>query len=103
MPAFIVLEKVTSLAVMVIGALVVDMVPELVTLPEPLEVIVTPVVPDTLALTATAPLEPEDCIVNELLAMVWEMVMLPLALRLSVPTEMAPVVVMWALVAVVVK
>lgn len=100
-------EKLTSLAVIVIGAFVVDIEvePALVTLPVPLVVMVTPVVPVALALSATAPFEPDDvCSTNELPDRVLDVVMVPLPVNVRMPLVevMAPDVPMVAEAPVVV-
>ena len=87
-PAPIVPENATSLAVMVTAELVVlmDLVEALVTLPVPSVVIVTPVVPVTFWLSVTEPLEPEDVVKTTALPeMLLEVVMVPLAVSVSVP------------------
>lgn len=108
LPALTVPENVTSLAVMVIGALVVDMalLTPFVTLPVPSVVIVIPVVPVALALRATVPLLPEDVVNNSALPdNALEAVRLPFVVRVSVPVleVIAPVVVRLAEAPVVVK
>lgn len=87
-PALTVPEKETSLAVMVIAELVleIEVEPALVTLPVPSVVIVTPVVPVALALRAIEPLEPDEvCNTSELPEKAFEAVMVPLAVRVKVP------------------
>lgn len=89
-PALIVPEKATSLAVIVIGAFVevIDLEAALVTLPVPSAVIVTPVVPETLWLSVTEPLEPDEvCNATELPDTVrgLKTVILPLAVNVTVP------------------
>jgi hypothetical protein len=81
-------EKETSLAVIVIAELVVDIEvePAFVTLPVPLVVNVTPVVPVAFALRFIAPLEPEDVLsISALPDRAWEVVMVPLPVSVRVP------------------
>lgn len=88
LPAFIVPANATSLAVIVIAELVEDIAVDtaLVTLPEPSVVMVTPVVPVTLALRVTAPFEPDDVTRdNAFPDRTLEAVSVPLAARLKVP------------------
>lgn len=80
--------KETSLAVMVMGELVdeIDVAPLFVTLPVPSVVIVTPLVPVALALSVTAPLDPDDvCNTSVLPEKALEAVILPLAIKVNVP------------------
>lgn len=87
-PALTVPENATSFAVIVMAELVLEMEvePALVTLPVPSVVIVTPLVPVALALRVMEPLEPEDvCNTNELPEKACEAVIVPLAVRVSVP------------------
>lgn len=77
----------------------------MVTLPVPSVVMVTPVVPVALALSAMLPLEPDEvCRSSEFPEITFEVVIVPLAVRLNSPLVdvMAPVVPILALLPVVV-
>lgn len=108
LPAAMLPEKVTSLAVIVTAELVVEMdvEPALVTLPVPSVVIVTPVVPVAFAFKATVPLLPDDVLnTNELPERALDAVRLPFVVMVRAPLleVIAPVVVKLADAPVVVS
>lgn len=89
-PALTVPENDTSLAVIEMGESVeeMDLDAALLTLPVPSVTIVTPVVPTTFSLRVTAPFVLEDvCSTMALPERRLEPVMLPLAIRVSVPLD----------------
>lgn len=88
LPALMVPDKLTSLAVMVIAEFVeeMDVDTALVTLPVPSVVMVTLFVPVALALSVTLPFEPDDvCNTSVLPERALEAVIVPLPVRLSAP------------------
>lgn len=94
LPAFTEPAKATSLAVMVIGVFVedvsIDVDTTFVTLPVPSAVmVVPPVPPKALALSAMVPLDPEEvCNTSVSPLTIFEVVMLPLAVTVSVCPEL---------------
>jgi hypothetical protein len=98
-------ENATSLALIEIGALVVEIEVETALVTFPSAEIVTPVGPVTLALSVTAPLEPDDvCKTTALPDRACEAVIVPLPVSVRVPfvEVIAPLVPMVAEAPVVV-
>jgi len=107
-PALTVTVEVTSLAVIVMAELVLEMevLPALVTFPVPSVVMVTPVVPVALAFSAIVPFDPDEVLnTKELPENALDAVMLPLAVIVNVPVldVIAPLVVKLAEAPVVVS